>query len=392
MDFRFTQEQETFQHELRDFFAQEMAPEKTEGHRDRTEMYGYDLAFERALRRKTGEQGYLGVAWPEEYGGQGKGMFYQAILGYEAAYAAAPAVDIGVSIVAAPMMIFGTPEQKAFFLPKILKGEVNFCLGYSEPGAGSDLASLETRAEVDGDHFVLTGQKIFTTGAHKADYCWLAARTDPQAPKHKGISLIIVDMKSPGITPRPLWTIAGWRHHEMFLDHVRVPKTNLIGELHRGWYQVATALDFERSGFTAYGTAQRGLERLVEYCKRHWRDGRPLSKDPLVRAKLAQVAIDISVGLRFTKRVAWMQAAGQVPNHEASVNKVWGTELLRRLSDDGTKILGLYGGLEPDSPYAPLDGWFPYEYQHSVAGTIGAGSNEIQRNVIAQRGLGMPRG
>ncbi|MCI0769971.1 MAG: acyl-CoA dehydrogenase family protein [Chloroflexi bacterium] len=391
MDFRFNEEQVAFQQEIRAFFAEEMAPEKTEGRGERKEMYGYDLEFERALRRKTGDRGYLGVAWPEEYGGQAKGMFYQAILGYEAAYAAAPAVDIGVSIVAAPLMLFGTPEQKEFFLPKILKGEINFCLGYSEPGAGSDLASLETRAEIDGDDFVITGQKIFTTGAHKADYCWLAARTDPEAPKHKGISLMIVDMASPGITPRPLWTIAGWRHNEMFLDHVRVPKTNLIGELHRGWYQVATALDFERSGFASYGTAQRGLEKLVAYCKQHWRNGRPLSQDPLVRAKLAQVAIDISVGLRFTKLVAWMQAEGQVPNHEASVNKIWGSELLRRLSNEGMRVLGLYGALDAESPHAPAGGWFPHEYLHSLAGTIGAGSNEIQRNVIAQRGLGMPR-
>jgi len=391
MDFRFTQEQEAFAQELRAFFAEEMAPERTRDHHDHREMSGYSAAFERSLRRRTGERGYLGVAWPSEYGGQAKGMFYQAILGYEAACAGAPAVDIGVSIVAAPLMLFGTPEQKALFLPKILKGEINFCLGYSEPGAGSDLASLETRAEVDGDEFVINGQKIFTTGAHKADYCWLAARSDPQAPKHKGISLMIVDMRTPGIAVRPLWTIAGWRHNEVFFQNVRIPKTALVGELHRGWYQVATALDFERSGFAAYGTAQRGLEQLVRYCKIHWREGRPMSKDPQIRAKLAQLQIDIQAGLRFTKLVASMQAAGRVPTHEASVNKIWGSELLLRMAHVGMQIMGLYGGLEPESPYAPAGGFFPHEYKHALAGTIGAGTNEIQRNVIAQRGLGMPR-
>jgi alkylation response protein AidB-like acyl-CoA dehydrogenase len=391
MDFRFTPDQETFAQELREFFAQEMAPEKTKGHADHKEIHGYTPAFERQLRRKTGDRGYLGVAWPKEYGGQAKGMFYQALLGYEAAYAGAPAVDIGVSIVAAPLMLFGTPEQKSFFLPKILKGEINFCLGYSEPGAGSDLANLETRAKMDGDEFVVTGQKIFTTGAHKADYCWLAARTDLNAPKHKGISLMIMDMKTPGIVVRPLWTIADWRHNEVFLDHVRVPKTALVGELHRGWYQVATALDFERSGFAAYGTAQRGLEHLTRYCRIHWRNGRPMSKDPEIRQKLAQLQIDISVGLRLTKRVAWMQAAGKVPNYEASANKIWGSELLQRMGHLGMQIMGLYGGMEHGSPNAPAGGFFPHEYKHSLAGTIGAGTNEIQRNIIAQRGLGMPR-
>ena len=391
MDFSFNQEQEAFRKELREFFAEEMAPEKTEGQRDRREMTGWTSQFERSMRRKTGERGYLGVAWPKAYGGQGRDMIYQAILGYEAAYAGAPAVDIGVSIVAPPLMLFGTEEQKKLYLPKIVKGEANFCLGYSEPGAGSDLAGLETKAVVDGDDFVVTGQKIFTTHAHDADYCWLAVRTDPNAPKHKGISLMIMDMKSENISLRALWTMAKWRHNEMFLDGVRLPQTSLVGELHQGWYQVATALDFERSNFAGYGGARRQYEELVHYCKIQWRNGRPLAKDPIIRSKLAQIGIDIAVGLRFSMRIASMQAQGLVPNYEASVNKVWSSEMQQRIGGIAYEILGLYGAIEEGSPYAEAQGMWAHQNLNWPAATVGAGANEIQRNVIAQRGLGMPR-
>ena len=390
MDFRFSAEQEAFRKEVREFFHEEMSPEATEGHRDSKEISGWTTEFERSLRRKTGQRGYLGVAWPEEYGGQGKGMVYQALLGYEAAYANAPAVDMGVSLVAPPLMLFGTEEQKQTYLPKILAGEINFCLGYSEPGAGSDLAGLETKAVEDGDEFVVTGQKIFTTHAHDADYCWLAARTDPNVPKHKGISLMIMDMKSSGIVVRPLWTMAGWRHNEMFMDGVRIPKTSLVGELHRGWYQVATALDFERSTFSAYGSARKHFEQLTHYCKIHWRDGQPLSRDPLIRSKLAGIAIDLAAGVRLSMRVASLQAQGQFPNYEASVTKIFSTELQQRIATVGYEVLGLYGGLDKGSPYAPDNGLFAHLMLNSHVASIGAGSNEIQRNIIAQRGLGMP--
>ena len=391
MDFRFTPEQEAFQKEVRAFFKELVAPEKTKGQEDFTELYGLKQPFERALRKAAGDAGYLGVAWPKEYGGQGKDMLYQAIVAYEAAYVGAPVMDISVAMVAAPLMLFGTPEQKAFFLPKILRGELNICLGYSEPNAGSDLANLETKAVADGDDYVINGRKIFTTGAHKADYSWFAARTDPDAPKHKGISIFLIDMKTPGIKVEPVETMAGWIHYRLFLNDVRIPKTSLVGELHRGWYQVATALDFERSNFSAYGQAQRLFDELIHYCRIHWRNGRPLNKIPEVRQKLAQISIDLSTGMRFTKRVAAMQAAGKVPNYEASMNKIWGSELLQRIALTGTQIMGLYGGLERGSPHAPEKGHFSYEYLHGIVGTIGAGSNEIQRNVIAQRGLGMPR-
>ena len=391
MDFRFTPEQEAYADDLRAFFEEKMAAEGVKDQRDPTQMYRWSIPFERKMRRETGEAGHLGVAWPEKYGGRGKDMVHQAILGYEAAYADAPAFDMGVSFVAAPLMLFGSEEQKAFHLPKILSGEARYCLGYSEPGAGSDLASLQTSAVQDGDEFVINGQKIFTTQGHDADYCWLAARTDPEAPKHKGVSVILMDMKSPGVTVRPLWTMAKWRHNEVFFDNVRVPKTDLVGELHRGWYQVAAALDVERSSFPAYGEARHWVEALVKYCKTHWRDGKPLSQDPIIRQKLARLATQVAAGYRLSMRVAWLQSRGDAPNYEASVTKVYGSELRKRIANTGYQILGHYGNLEEGSPHAQADGVFFFQALTYFTGTIGAGANEIQRNIIAQRGLGMPR-
>ena len=378
MEFRFTQEQQDYAEELRAFFKEKMSAPEVKDERDPTQMYRWSIPFERKMRRETGEAGHLGVAWPEEYGGRGKDMVHQAILGYEAAFAA-------------PLMLFGSEEQKAFHLPKILSGEARYCLGYSEPSAGSDLASLQTSAVQDGDEFVINGQKIFTTQGHDSDYCWLAARTDPEAPKHKGVSVLLIDMKSPGITVRPLWTMAKWRHNEVFFEDVRVPKADLVGELHRGWYQVTAVLDGERSSFPAYGEARRWVEALVKYCKTHWRDGRPLSQDPVIRQKLARLASEVAAGYRLSMRVAWLQSRGSVPNYEASVTKVYGSELRKRIANTGYQILGHYGNLDEGSPHAQVDGVFFFQVLGYFSSTIGAGANEIQRNVIAQRGLGMPR-
>ena len=391
MDFAFTPEEEAFRTELKGFLEREFSAEVRAAHLDYQDQAWVDEELELAFRQRLSEANLLAAAWPKEYGGLGKQGAYTSIIAFEMARANAPGIFHGVRIIGPSLMIFGSEEQKAYFLPKIAGGELEFSLGYSEPGAGSDLANLQTRAEADGDDFVINGQKSFTTGAHRADYCWMVARTNPHVPKHKGISIFLVPFDTPGITIRPLTTIAGWRHNEVFFDNVRVSKTALVGEQDQGWYHLMTALDFERSGFLYYGGAQRLYDGLIAYCKSATRNGKPLTLDPDVRRKLAQLRIDMGTGLRFTKRVAWMQGTGQVPNAEASMSKIWATDLMQRICRVATQIMGLYGCLLPPSPYLPGQGEHTFGYLDTVRTTIAAGSSEVQRNIIAQRGLDMPR-
>ena len=391
MDFSFTPEEEAFREQVLSFLKEELSPEVRERHRDLTDYSWVDEELEHEFRRRVSASGLLGMGWPKEYGGQGKRGFYGPITAFEMARANAPGHFHGTRIIGPSIMLFGSEEQKRSFLPKIASGEVDFSLGYSEPGAGSDLANLQTRAVTDGDDFVITGQKIFTSGAHRADYCWMVARTNPNVPKHKGISIFLVPFKTPGITIRPLWTMAGWRHNEVFFDGARVPKSSLVGERDRGWYHLMTALDFERSGFLYLGGAQRLFEVLVKYCKSATRNGKSLAQDPMVRRELAQLKIELDAAMRLSKRVPWMQETGQSPTTESSMSKIWVTELTRRICQTGTRIMGLYGGLMAGSPLAPAEGQLAFSYLDTIRTTIAAGSNEVQRNIIAQRGLGMPR-
>ncbi len=391
MDFEWAPDAERFRKEVREWLKEELRPGKVDQFRDPTEETGFSADFERAFRKTLAQKGYAGISWPKEYGGQGKGMLYQAMLSYELSYARAPVHAVGTVIVGPAIMLLASEEQKMRFLPRIASGDIEICLGYSEPGSGSDLASLQTSARQDGDDYIVNGQKIFTTWGHKTEYIWLAARTNPDVPKHKGLSIFMLSLKSPGVQIRPLWTIAGWRHNEIFFDNVRVPASDLIGGKDRGWYNIATALTLERTGIGIYGRCQRLIEWMSEYCKTSIRNGEPLSKDPKVRHKLAQIYIDMQVGTRFTKRVALVQEKGQVPNLEAPISKIWGSELLQRIANLGTQMAGLYGPLMPDSPYAPLRGQLAHDYLDNVPRTIAGGANEIQRNIIAQRGLGMPR-
>ena len=285
-------------------------------------------------------------------------------------------------------MLYGTDEQKETFIPPITDASQWWCTLYSEPGAGSDLASLQTSAIRDGDDYVLNGQKIWTSGGHLADWGWLAARTDPDAPKHKGISLFMLDMKSPGITVRPLINM-GDNHsfNEVFFEEVRVPAKQRVGEENRGWYHLAVALDFERSGIGAYSGGRRSVERLTSIAKDNpalWAHRRT------VRHELADRLIEVNVGTFLAYRVATMQAAGLVPNHEASASKLFGSELGQRIALTGMHVLGLAGQLRGTSSQVAVDQ--AQGYLQSAAGTIAAGTSEIQRNIVATRGLGMPRG
>jgi hypothetical protein len=295
---------------------------------------------------------------------------------------------MGIAWVGPSLMLYGTDEQKQKFIPRITGADDWWCTLYSEPGAGSDLASLQTRATRDGDDYVITGQKIWTSGGHLADWGWLAARTDPDAPKHKGITMFMLDMKSPGITVRPLINMSD-RHgfNEVFFEDVRVPASQVVGEVNRGWYHMAVALDFERSGIGAYAGGRRNVERLTRVAKEN---PRLMEIRPTVKNELADRSIEVAVGTILAYRVATMQAAGMVPNHEASASKLFGSEMGQRISLTGMHLLGMLGQLRNGTKGQVIDQ--ATGYLGSVSGTIAAGTSEIQRGIIATRGLGLPRG
>jgi alkylation response protein AidB-like acyl-CoA dehydrogenase len=298
---------------------------------------------------------------------------------------------MGVSMCGPTLIVHGSEEQKKEHLSRILSGEVTWCQGFSEPGSGSDLASLQTRAVRDGDDYVLNGQKIWTSGAHRADWMFMLARTDPEAPKHKGISYFLVDMKSPGITIRPLVNMLGNADfNEVFFDNVRVPAKNLVGEENRGWYIGTTTLDFERSSIGSAVGLRQTMDDLIAYAAEHAGDGTSrLSSTPSVRYEVADRYVEVNVARLMSYRVITMQAKGMIPNHEASMTKLFSSELGQRISRTGMKVLGLYG--QTHGSKAPMRGRFERMYMQTVASTIAGGTSEIQRNIMAQRGLGMPR-
>ena len=390
MEFRFTPEEEAFREDLRSFLKEEL-PDGWSGPVDEDDEE-WELGLK--VRRKLAQKGWLTLAWPKEYGGVGASHMTQLIFSEEMAYHRAPGRDIfGTRMLAPTLMLHGTEEQRLEHLPPIARGEVQWCQGYSEPESGSDLASLQTRAVEDGDDFVINGTKIWTSLAHRADHIMVLTRTDPDAPKHRGISFLLADMRTPGIEVQPIVHMAGQHHFNMVtFDDVRVPKRNLVGEKNRGWYVGASLLDFERSGVDYSAWARRTLEELVQFCKENTRNARALAEDPLVRRRLADLAIEAEVSRLISYNIAWMQSQGLVPNREASMGKVFGTELQQHVAATGMTLLGLYGQLEPDSKYAPLQGRIERSYMTSVSATIAAGTSEIQRNIIATRGLGLPRG
>ncbi len=382
---------ESFREEVRQFIADELPTEEERHERARrggfetnAEEYDYVMGFQ----RKLADRGWLAMAWPEEYGGGGASHMRQLVYNEEMSYAGAPVTNMGIAWVGPSLMLYGSEEQKQKFIPPITSAEQWWCTLYSEPGAGSDLAALQTSAVRDGDDYVINGQKIWTSGGHLADWGWLAARTDADAPKHKGISMLMLDMKSPGITVRPLINM-GDQHsfNEVFFEDVRVPVAQRVGDENRGWYHLAVALDFERSGIGAYAGGRRTVERLTHLAAEHrdlW------ANRPQVRNELADRMVEVNVGTFLAYRVATMQAQGLVPNHEASASKLFGSELGQRIARTGMHVLGTAGQLRGESARGDVDQ--AQAYLQSASGTIAAGTSEIQRNIVATRGLGMPRG
>ncbi|MYI82533.1 MAG: acyl-CoA dehydrogenase [Chloroflexi bacterium] len=392
MDFGWSDREQQFRAEVREFVSSRWSgsqTDDTEG--DDTEAAQRTRRYEQALK----ERGWLTMAWPKEYGGLGAPHFDQLIFAEESAAFGAPLGGQSVQMVGPLLMIHGTDEQKLEHLPRISSGEVMWCQGFSEPGSGSDLASLRTRAVRDGDEYVINGQKIWTSNARHADFIHVLTRTDPDAPKHRGITYFMLDMRTPGISVRPLVQMHGAANfNETFFEDVRVPAGNMIGEENRGWYAATTTLDFERSGVSRFANAKRVLDKLIDHAKEpdSRSPGVRIADQPMARAALAEQYIETEIARYLSYRVAWMQSQSLVPNYEASMSKVYGSEFQQRTARVGINVLGLAGTLKPASPHARLEGAFCQMYMSSVARTIGAGTSEIQRNIIATRGLGLPRG
>lgn len=380
MDFRFTPEEEAFRARLRAFLDEHATGEASEEEPDPE------------LEKKLAEHGWLTMAWPKEYGGGGASHIEQLIFKEEMYRVGATYDQLAINLVGPTLMVHGTEEQKREHLPPIARAERRWCQGFSEPGAGSDLASLQTRAVRDGDEYIINGQKIWTSNAHNADYCLLLARTDPEAPKHRGISMFLVDMKSPGVRIQPLIQMTGVHgFNQVFFDEVRVPVQDRVGEENRGWYVATTTLDFERSGIERNLTAERDWNRIYA-ALREPANRRSLAASGISwRHKLADLRIEIEVGRWMARRVAYMQNAGLVPNAEASMSKGYNSEVGQRVDDFGVNVFGLAGQLW-EGPRAALGGKPAFRYLDSRRLTIGQGTAEIQRNIIATRGLGLPRG
>ena len=390
MDFRFSESEEKFREELTSWLNRELASRPGDDEDNSDSSWDFNLV----MRKKLAEKGWLTMAWPEEYGGQSASHMMQVIFSEEMSYNRAPGRDVfGTRMMAPTLMIHGTEEQKKQFLPPVSRGDVQWCQGYSEPESGSDLASLQTRAVEDGDDFVVNGTKIWTSSAHRADHIMVLTRTDPDAPKHRGISFLLCDMNTPGITVNPIINMADEHGFNMVtFEDVRIPKKNLVGEQNRGWYVGATLLDFERSGVDYSAGAKRTLEELVDFAKNNKKNGTLIADDPVMRNRFADLAIEVEVSKLISYNIAWMQSQGLVPNKEASMGKVLGTELQQHVSYTGMQMLGMHGQLGPGSSHAPLKGRIEHMYLTDVSQTIQAGTSEINRNIIATRGLGLPRG
>jgi len=383
----FTDEQRALQAELREYFAGLMTPE------ERAAAGGESMGpAYRAVIRRLGRDGWLGVGWPREYGGRGLGPVEQLIFLEEAARAEVPIPMVTLNTVGPTIAAQGTEEQKERFLPGILAGEIHFAIGYSEPNAGTDLASLQTRAVLDGDEYVVNGQKVFTTGAHDAEYIWLACRTDPEAPKHRGISILIVDTRSPGFAWTPIWTLGGGHTNATYYEDVRVPASMIVGEVNQGWRLITTQLNFERVALGPSADIFRDLDAVTSWAREtSASDGSRMIDKEWVRLNLARVRAKAEVAGLFNWRVASLQEHGKLNPADASAMKVYGTELriesLRLLME----VLGPEATLEKGAPGAVLAGALEQQYRGAVVGTFGGGVNEIQREIIGAAGLGMPR-
>lgn len=394
MDFSFSEEQEDFRLRLRSWLEQRRA----DGAIAKPAADSLDDYVEqgRAWQRALYEAGWCGLHWPKEYGGQGVGIIEQTIFQEELARVASPQLvnTLALSMIGPLIIDHGSEEQKKRYLARILDASEIWCQGYSEPGAGSDLAAVATRAEREGDHYIINGQKVWTSYAQYADFCILLARTDASGSKHSGLTLMIVDMRARGIEVRPLRQMNGdSEFNEVYFEDVEVPLESVVGEEGEGWRMAVALLMYERATLTFQRQLQSrvALDEMIEFARSDSRNGTPASADPVVRQRLAQAYID-SEAIRLTSlRHLTRQLRGEPPGPEGSMEKLFWSEMYQRMLEVPLTIAGPYSQLAPGDPRAPSGGRWPHLYLYSRGRTIAAGTSEIQRTIIAQRVLGLPK-
>ena len=385
----YTEAQEALRKELRAYYEKLLTPEVREV---LAREHGIG-PMNRKIVRQMGADGWLGIGWPKEYGGQGRSAIEQFIFFDESMRSGAPVPMLTVNTVGPTIMRHGSEAQKKFFLPKITAGEIHFCIGYSEPQAGTDLAALTTRAERRGDHYVVNGQKLWTSLAGDADYCWLAVRTDPEAAKHAGLSMPIVDLKkTPGIRIDPLDLLSVHNINAVFFDDVKVPAENLVGGENKGWKLITSQLNHERVTLCSSGVLERALDETRAWARRaELPDGRKVIEQEWVRVNLARVYAGYEFLRLANWKVAWSSTQGKLDPAEASMIKIFGTEFYLEAFRLLMEIMGQRGYLKRGSPEAVFEGQLETLYRSLLILTFGGGTNEIQRDLIGLFGLGLPR-
>ncbi|HTO54928.1 MAG TPA: acyl-CoA dehydrogenase family protein [Myxococcota bacterium] len=391
MDFEFSEAERAFAEEVEAFLDEHATQDVADVTRENMAQI-VDTPARRAFMKKLAERGWLGMTWPREYGGQEKEGIYEYILNEALARRGAPQIGKGVGIIGKTLIRHGSEKLKREFLPKIIRGEIEFAVGYSEPQAGSDAANMQLRATREGDGWRLDGQKIWTTSAHFADWYWVGARTDPNAPKHDGLSLFLIPMDHPGLTVQAMPTIGDERTNAVYFDGVRVHDDYRVGELGGGFRYISEALDLERFTMFTFSPIEQRLEELVDHVRAATRDGEPLRRSPRVRQRIAELATQCEVarglGLRF---VAASMRGGKPPTVEASEYKLYATQLSQRVANAMLDLAGPGTQLRVHTSEAPLRGRPEMSYRYSVIDTIGGGASEIQKNIIARRKLGLPK-
>ncbi len=391
MDFEFSEEQLAFVEEVERFLDDHNDPDVFDVTRENMAQI-VDTPKRRQFMAEVGKRGWLGITWPKEYGGtEGDGV-YEYLLNESLARRGGPQIGKGVGIIGKTLIAHGSEKLKQEFLPKILRNEVEFAVGYSEPNAGSDAASMQLKAVRDGEGWMLNGQKTWTTSAHFAEWYWVGARTDPEAAKHFGITLFLVPLDHPGITIKPIWTMGDERTNEVYFDDVWVSDDYVVGELNRGFQYISEALDLERFTLFTFSQIDARLDLLLEYVKSATLDGEPIAEDPVVRRRIAHLATEAEaarlLGLTFVYRSS---RGGAPPTAEASEYKLYATELSQRLADAAMDIAGPGSQLRVHTEDAPMKGRSESTYRYTVIDTIGGGASEIQKNIIARRKLGLPK-
>jgi alkylation response protein AidB-like acyl-CoA dehydrogenase len=385
----YDENQDRMRRELRDYYAALLTPEIRA---ELAQSHGVGETM-RGVVRQMGKDGWLGIGWPKEYGGQGRSAIEQFVFFDESMRARAPVPILTINTVGPTIMNSGSDEQKKFFLPKILAGEIHFCIGYSEPGAGTDLAALTTRADRDGDDYVINGQKLWTSLAGDADYCWLAVRTDQNAPKHGGLSMFLVDMKTPGIRIDPLDLLSEHDINAVFFDDVRVPAANLVGGENKGWGLITSQLNHERVSLCAPGMIEGAYDSVVEWAATaRTSSGERVLDQEWVQVNLARVKAGIHVLRLMNWKVAWAISEGMKVNPaDASTIKVFGTEFFLDAFRLMMEVMGQRGYLARGSHQVVAEGIVEMLYRSLLILTFGGGTNEIQRDLIGLFGLGLPR-